>query len=390
MVNSRPLSIVEINKKALEYNINVFKSLIAKNVKLCACVKANAYGHGLVECAKIIASCDRGNRLRRPPCWLGINAVFEAEALRNAAIKNPIYILGYVPFDQIESAIKLNCRFVVYNKETVEKAGKIAKKLNKKAFLHIKIETGNNRQGILFDKALELARMISKNKNLVLEGIATHFANIEDTTDHSYANFQLKNFKNIARKIESAIKTKIPIKHCANTAATILFPETHLDMVRIGIGIYGMWPSNETYVSALTLGKKIALKPVISWKTKIAQIKIIPEGSYIGYGCTYKTTAPVRIAIIPIGYYDGYDRKLSNNAYVLIRGKRASIRGRVCMNIIMADVTDIKDAKLEDEVVLLGKQGREKITAEQMASWVNTINYEMTTRINERIPRIAI
>ncbi|MFA6549977.1 MAG: alanine racemase [Candidatus Gracilibacteria bacterium] len=390
MTNVFPISRVEISKKALEHNIAAFKSLIGKNVALCFCVKANAYGHGLAQVGKIISEYKDGGK----NIWLGVNAAFEAEILRNAGIKNPIYILGYVPLDQIEAAVKMDVRFVVYNKETVDTTAKAAKSLGKKAKLHIKIETGNNRQGVMPEDAVKFAKYITANKNLELEGISTHFANIEDTTEHEFASFQLMNFEKTIAKIE-ATGIRIKYKHCANTAATILFPETHMTMVRVGIGLYGMWPSKETYVSALQKGRgKIKLEPVLTWKTKIAQIKIIPEGSYIGYGCTYKTTAKTKIAIVPVGYYDGYDRRLSNNSYVLIHGKRAPICGRVCMNIIMVDVTDIRDTKLEDEVVLLGaqktggaKSHAETISAEQMAGWFNTINYEVVARINEKIPR---
>ncbi|MBI5152144.1 alanine racemase [Candidatus Peregrinibacteria bacterium] len=385
-----PLNWVEINRKALEHNLAVFKKMTANQSVICACVKANAYGHGLIETGKIIGKDRR--------VWLGVNAVFEAESLRKAGIKNPIYILGYTPLSQLENAARLNCRLVVYNYETIEKLSKIAVKLHKKVPVHIKIETGNNRQGLLPSEAVKLAEKISAS-SLVLEGAATHFANIEDTTDHTYAFFQLKNFMDACEKIEDATGAKIPIKHCANTAATILFPETHLNMVRVGIGLYGMWPSKETYVSALREGNRgqspaatvpFSLRPVLSWKTRISQIKEIPEGSYIGYGCTYKTTAKTRLAILPVGYYDGYDRGLSNTAYVLIKGRRAQIRGRVCMNITMVDVTDIPAAAIEDEVVLIGRQDKENISIEQMADRCNTINYEIPTRINERVPRIVI
>ena len=176
----------------------------------------------------------------------------------------------------------------------------------------------------------------------------------------------------------------------ANSAATILFPETHFDLVRVGISSYGMWPSKETYVSYLNeRNNGFSLIPAFTWKTKIAQIKDIPPGEYIGYGCTFRTTHDTKLAILPVGYYDGYDRGVSNG-YVLVHGKRAFLRGRVCMNIIMADVTDIPEAALEDDVVLIGKSGDEMISAEQFASWASTINYEATTRVNDRIPRILI
>lgn len=415
MVKTHFLSRVEIDKKALKYNIDAFKSLIARGwkgargngthesfgrnrseadrAKLCLCIKANAYGHGIIECAKIII----GSGQREKNIWFGINSVAEADILRGAGIKNPLYIMGYVPFDQMETAIKLGCRLVVYNAETIERLNKIARRLRKRVPIHIKIETGNNRQGVLTDDVAEFARKITRLPALILEGASTHFANIEDTTNHSYAYYQFENFLSAARKIEKAIGAEIPIKHCANTAATILFPKMHLDMVRIGVGLYGLWPSKETYVSAQRETRSsgmnsfvVDLKPVLSWKTHVAQIKEIPEGSCIGYGCTYKTTVKTRLAILPVGYYDGYDRGLSSAAYVLIKGKRSPVRGRVCMNITMVDITNIHGVKLEEEVVLIGRQGNENISIEQIADWCNTINYEIPTRINERVPRVVI
>ncbi|MFA6089942.1 MAG: alanine racemase, partial [Candidatus Woesearchaeota archaeon] len=174
---------------------------------------------------------------------------------------------------------------------------------------------------------------------------------------------------------------KIKYKHISNSAATMLWKKAHFNLVRTGISNYGLWPSQEVF-------KMIDLKPVMTWKTIVSQVRTINEGEFIGYGCTHKTTRKTKTAVLPIGYYDGYDRGLSNKGYVLIHGKRAKILGRICMNVIMVDITDIPNVKLEDEAVLLGKQKNDEITAEEMASWAVTINYEITTRINEKIPRI--
>jgi len=196
---------------------------------------------------------------------------------------------------------------------------------------------------------------------------------------------QLEKFEKMAARFDPKIK------HCANSAATMLFPKTYFDMVRVGISAYGMWPSNETRVAvAREVDREIVLEPVLTWKTLIAQIKDVPVGEYVGYGCSSRVSRDSKIAVLPTGYYDGYDRKLSNQAYVLINGKRAPLRGRVCMNMIMVDVTDIPESALEDEVVLLGSQGDETISAEQLGGWIGTINYEVTTRINERITRIVV
>lgn len=373
------LTWVEVDQSAINHNIKVFRKLVGSKVLLAPSVKANAYGHDLIETSKIA--------LKSGADWLCVNALFEARKLHAAGIKSPLYIMGYVLKKDLAEAVKLGCRLVVYNRETIKALADAAKRLRKKAFIHIKVETGNNRQGILMDELENFARFVKKFPQIVMEGIVTHFANIEDATDSSYARFQLQNFLAAFEGLKK-IGVKIPIRHCANSAATILFPETHFDLVRPGIAVYGMWPSEEVKKAAQKKHRFISLKPVLSWKTKIAQIKKIPKGAFVGYGCTYKTLRRTRLAILPVGYYDGYDRGLSNKAHVLIHGKRAPVRGRVCMNIIMADVTDIPRARVEDTAVLLGKDGRAEITAEQMADWADTINYEITTRIHEGISRI--
>lgn len=371
------LTWLEISGEALQNNIRQFRRIVGEKVLICPCVKANAYGHGLLQCAKIF--------LEAGADWLAVNALFEVDELRKAGIVAPIYILGYVPLCDLEKATDLNCRLVAYNKEMVAALGKIGKPVK----IHIKVETGNNRQGVLIKDLVELVQSIKNFKNIEIEGLTTHFANVEDTTDHSYAELQLAKFNEAIKKLES-LGVETPIKHCANSAAAILFPKTHFQMVRIGISSYGLWPSNETYLSYLKeVGDGFELIPALTWKTKIAQIKTIPAGEYIGYGCTYKTGHETKLAILPVGYYDGYDRGV-NGGHVLIHGKRAPIRGRICMNIMMVEVTDIPETKLEDEVVLIGKSDAEEITAEQFAAWAGTINYEVTTRINERVARILV
>lgn len=336
--------------------------------------------------------------------WLGVNALDEALELKESGIQSPIYIMGYIALDELAIAVENGFHFVVYNKETLQKLVEICKKI-KPALTHLKLETGNYRQGVLKENLEEILQIYRANPMVQLEGLCTHFSNIEDTTDPSYANFQLQNFKKMVEVVENA-GFKPKYKHCANTAATLLFEDTYFNMVRTGIGNYGMWPSTETMVSTQEKGlktgensriggdpnlmRKIELKPVLTWKTKIAQIKDVPEGGFIGYGCTYKADRKMRLAILPIGYYDSYRRELSNKAHVLVHGKRAQVRGRVCMNITMVDVTNIPEAVLEDEVVLLGAQGAEVVSAEQLAKWLGTINYEVTTAISERLERRVV
>ncbi len=372
---------VEISEENLLHNISVIRDLIGNKRKLMAVVKSNAYGHGMLETAKIV--------LKGPVDWLGVNSIEEGIALRNNNIDVPVLVLGYVPVVSLEDVVQKNLRLTVYNMETVKTLDKIGNKLKKEIPVHIKIETGTNRQGINGKGLSTLLEFIKGSSFVKLEGISTHFANIEDTTDHSYAQFQLDEFKRI--EAEFFKNEKNLIRHTACTAAVLLFPETYFEMVRTGIGMYGLWPSKQTKVSCSMKDKKIPeLKPVLTWKTKIAQLKDVPDGSFISYGCTFRTTRDSKIAVLPVGYYEGYSRAFSNVSYVLVKGKRAPIRGRVCMNITLVDVTDIEDVKLEDEVVLLGKQGEEEVTADFLAELAGTINYEIVSHINPVLERRVV
>jgi alanine racemase len=235
-----------------------------------------------------------------------------------------------------------------------------------------------------------MAKTIHSSSCLVLEGISSHFANIEDTTDHSYARNQLKSFQECLERL-TAEGIKVRLRHMSCSAAVMLFPKTHFDMVRVGIGVYGLWPSRETYVSCVMQKKEpVSLRPVLSWKARIAQLKSVPAGAFVGYGCTYRTTRKTHLALVPVGYFDGYPRQLSNVAYVLVKGQRAPLRGRVAMNFIAIDVTDIPGVKLEEEVVLLGKMNQDELSAETMAAWAGTINYELVARLNPEIRRLVV
>ncbi len=368
------LTWVEISKKALTANIKTFRKLVGKDVKLAPAVKANAYGHGLVETSKFL--------LEAGADFLCVNALYEAEVLRMNDIKAPILIIGYTALDELEKAINLKCDLTVYNLETIRKLGKIGKKAN----LHLKIETGNHRQGVKFEDLPKVLKEFKKHKNLRMAGLSTHFANLEDRITHKYALYQLKQFKKAYRMLEEDGHAP-HYRHCSNTAAAILLPEAHFNFVRVGIGAYGLWPSEKTLKAAEHAGINIELSPALSWKTVVAQVKEVDKGALVGYGCTHEMPKKGRIAVLPIGYYDGYVRLLSNKGHVLIRGKKAPVIGRVCMNMIMVDVSHIPGVKLEDEVVLIGKQGKERISAEDMAANSQTINYEVTTRINEMISR---
>ncbi|MBI5805885.1 alanine racemase [candidate division TA06 bacterium] len=371
---------VELNQKSLLKNLQAFRGLLGDGTKLCPVVKSNAYGHGAFQTARMIQDSGLAS-------WLAVNSVDEGLELRRRGIKLPVLVLGYVPLERLSEAAQYDLRLTVYNRETVLRLK--ALKTKKKIYLHLKLETGTNRQGVDLKDALLLAKMIKVSRNMVLEGYSTHFANIEDTTDRSFAGRQLQRYQKMLGELEKN-GFKAPVNHIACTAASLVFPQTRLQLARIGIGLYGLWPSRETMVSLKEQGSEFRLEPVLSWKTRVAQVKTVAAGEYIGYGCTFRTSRRTRIAVLPVGYYDGYDRKLSNTAYVLVRGKRAPIRGRVCMNLCMADITDIPGVRPEDEVVLLGKQGREHLSAEQLAQWIGTINYEVVTRINPQLPRVVV
>ncbi|MEA3272917.1 MAG: alanine racemase [Patescibacteria group bacterium] len=365
---------VEISKSNLIHNTKELKKIIPSDKQVMSVVKSNAYGHGLAEVSGILSK-------KFADLWLGVDSIDEALTLRKNGVKAPILVMGYVLLDRLKDVIDHDIRLVVYNKETIKKLGEYKKDVK----VHIKVETGTYRQGIKDKDVLSFVKYIKKYSNIEIEGIYTHFANIEDTTNHFYADYQLERFKKIL-KILKDNNIKIPIKHTACSAAAILFPETHFNMVRFGTATYGIWSSKETF---LTVKKSdIILKPVLTWKTRVAQIKKVKKGMPISYGLTEKLSRDSKIAVIPVGYWDGYDRRFSSIGNVLICGKRCKILGRICMNMCMVDITDLKDVKVEDEVVLLGNQKKEKITVEELAEKIRTINYEVITRINPLIKRI--
>ncbi|MFH0820964.1 MAG: alanine racemase [Candidatus Peregrinibacteria bacterium] len=371
------LTWVEISKNALTNNLKAFRRVVGKSVTLAPVVKANAYGYGLVPCARVF---EKGGA-----DYLCVNALFEAEALRQAGVKLPILILGYTPLSELREAVKLKTDLTVYNLETIQALAKLGKSVR----LHLKIETGTHRQGVEMKDLPAMLRLLKHHPQLKLTGVSTHFANVEDRVNSHYAFHQLRRFEEVKRILEA--EGMAPrFYHTASSAAAILFPETRFNFIRLGIVGYGLWPSEKTRTAARRSGMNLELKPALTWKTMVTQVKEVKKGAFIGYGCAHQMPRDGKIAVLPVGYYDGYPRSLGNRAHVLIRGKKAPVVGRICMNMFMVDVTAIPNVRLEDEVVLLGKQEREEVTAEQHAEWSETINYEVTTRINERIPRIFV
>ncbi|MFC1625564.1 alanine racemase [Patescibacteria group bacterium] len=312
----------------------------------------------------------------------------EALQIKEIDSELKVLVLGYTTLENIKKAVDIDISLVVYNTETLKKI--VSLEANKPTKVHLKIETGLNRQGVRKRQLIKLIQFIKKHKDKIhLEGVSTHFADIEDTLDSTFAMKQLEEFK----KSISFIKNKgfkPALIHCAASAGMLLYSKSHFSMVRTGISLYGLWPSAETRISMLVRNKKISLRPVGVWKSVVAQIKSIDVGESVSYGRTWFAARKSKIAIVPVGYSDGFDRKLSNIGRVIINGAYADVVGRVAMNMIMVDVTDIKGVSLEDEVVLLGKFKGLEVSANEWAKKLATINYEVVSRISTSLPRIII
>lgn len=371
---------VELSREHVHHNVGVLRSLVGDRI-ICSAVKANAYGHGVREMAPLLVEGGVD--------WLAVDSLDDALLLREIDVEVPIYIMGYIDLCDLEVAVEQGFHFVVYNSETFEKLKEVIDAVGKPAFTHLKLETGTNRQGVMEEDLEQVAVFYKENEAIQLIGAATHFANIEDTTNHEYADHQFARFERMLGVL-GGMGLKPKYRHCANSAAVILFPHTHLDFVRPGIANYGMWPSRETFVTAQEQKRDIELKPVLEWKTRVAEVKRIPKGSTISYGRTFETKRDSVIAVLPIGYFDGFRRSLSNQGHVLIGGEMAPVAGRVMMNMVVVDVTDIPGVKVEDEVVILGQQGDKRISADDIATLEGTINYEATTMIHGGLPRVVV
>lgn len=370
---------VEISADSLKDNLKALRKIVGQERKIACVIKANAYGHGIVEVAKILE--------RESVDFLAVDNIKEALLLKNSGLSTPILILGYVELADLKEAIFSDFSFVCYNQETLRKI--ISLSLPKPAKIHLKIETGLNRQGVVKKEIPLYVSMIKRTPKIFLEGMSTHFANIEDTLDPSFAKSQMARFKEgVALVRKSGLKPKYV--HAAASAGAILYQDARFNMVRAGIALYGLWPSRETEIAMTMREKSLTLKPVLSWKSLIAQIKQIGMGESVGYGRTWTAPRKSKIAVIPVGYSDGYDRKLSNKARVIIRGRLAPVIGRVAMNMIVADVTEIANVGLEDEVTLIGKSGPNEITADELAQKTDTINYEVVSRISPLLPRVIV
>ncbi len=367
---------VALNAANLLHNLRQFQRLT--RAPLMFVVKANAYGHGLRPVVEIARRSTAVGRY-------AVDSLAEALAVRELVADKPVLILGWSDRDELDELLRRGFEAVVPSEEHLRWLLAAATRVGRRARVHLKIETGTNRLGIDPGRAVALLQRLNPER-VELCGVYSHFANIEDTTDPAFAQGQLKLFRGLLRRLKGGGACR----HFSSSASTLLFPETHFDMARVGISAYGYWPSRQTHALYLEKHKQgIALKPVLSWHAKVAQVKTVAKGAAIGYGLTYKAFAKSRIVVIPVGYYDGYDRKLSNASQILVHGVKAPVRGRVCMDMFMADVSHVPGVKAGDPVTLLGNEGQERIDADMLAEWAGTINYEVLSRINPLIPRVV-
>ncbi|MBC6975038.1 alanine racemase [Bacillus sp. Xin] len=366
-------TIVEVNLDAVKYNVREFKKHVNdKNIAMMAAVKANAYGHGAVEVAK--AAIEAGVN------QLAVAFVDEGIELREAGISVPILILGYTPVDAAKDAIKYDIMMTVYRIEDLKGINEIAKEMEKNAHIQVKIDTGMSRIGLQEEEVTPFLEELKNMKHIKVEGVFTHYSTA-DEIDKTYTNMQTNLFeKAVTTAKEMGIH--LPYIHSSNSAGSMELNNPFQNMVRVGIGIYGMYPSKEVDRTV------ISLQPALSLKSRVAHIKHAKKNRGVSYGNTYVTTGEEWIATVPIGYADGYNRQLSNKGYALINGVRVPVLGRVCMDQLMLDVTNAMPVHVGDEVVFYGKQGEEEIPVEEIADMLGTINYEVTCMLDRRIPRV--
>ncbi len=362
----------EVDLSAIAHNVREIRKITNPKAKLMAVVKANAYGHGAVSVAKVALA----NGAER----LAVARLGEALDLRKQGIDCPILILGYTPPEQLEEVVENDITQTVFSLELAQGLNEAAKKVGRKAKVHIKIDTGMGRIGFVpGSEALKEIKEVVALPYLECEGIYTHFANA-DRKDKSYTKMQFSRFTDFISQLSSA-GINFAIRHAANSAAIIDLPDSHLDMVRAGIIIYGLYPSNEVNKD------KIKLKPAMSLKARVAYVKKVPPGTCISYGSIYRAEKETVIASLPVGYADGYTRMLTGSE-VLIHGQRAPVVGRICMDQCMINVEHVDNVKPGDEVVLFGKQQGNEIPIEEIAEKLGTINYEIPCMIAARVPRI--
>ena len=380
---------VEVSKSALLHNLKQYQRLVGPDVAVMPIVKSNAYGHGMTKVAKMVAP---------KVSWLGVVNLAEALELRHAGIKKKIFVLSYAQPELLEQGIRQNVALPVYTESFARQVSQTAKNVGRVARLHIKIDTGTSRVGFLADDAARAIKRIGQLPNVVIEGVWSHFAASEE--NRSFTNRQLQKFQQVLAQLKKE-GIEVPYRHFACSAAIITTPIAHFNLVRLGLSLYGLWPSKHIEHIARRRSPWLTLKPALTWKTRIIQVKEVAAGSKISYGGTFTVKKKTKLAVLAIGYWEGYDRHLSNQGSVLIGGQRCPVLGRVCMNLTMVDVSNIKNVKAGDEAVLIGEQGgppspsglrrgRGVVTVDELAEKIGTINYEVVTRINPLLERVSV
>lgn len=378
---SRHRTWIEINERALQQNIHTLQGLLSGGARFCAIVKANAYGHGLKEIVQIAA--------RQGVDAFGVDAIEDALLIRSWLPSALVLILGYVLPEQYEEAIRERIHLTMYDLDALRLLEEEAKKQAGTAFVHLKIETGTQRQGLSEFDLKRYIQSLPTFSHIQIAGISTHFANIEDTSDPSFATLQFHRFQKTMEQMQTA-GIQPEYIHCACSAAIILYPSTHGSLVRAGLSLYGVWPSEIVETTTRRHGIACDLRPVLSWKTRIAQVRSIPAGTPVGYGMTETVSKPTRLAVLPVGYWDGYDRSLSSIGEVLIAGNRCKVLGRICMNMMMVDASSVPHVEPGQEVILIGRSGRHEISASVLAKQAKTVPYEILARLNPLLPRQII
>lgn len=362
-----------IDLDAIKYNVNRIKQCKSKNAMLMGVVKAGAYGHGADVLAHELETMGFD--------WFAVATADEGIELRNSGVEKPILVLGYCDDLQYPELIEWEITPTIYSYEMAEALNQAAKAAGKVVNIHIKIDTGMGRIGFLVeDQTIETIRLINAMENIHIQGLFTHFA-CADMLDKKHVEQQIDKFHWIIEKLDK-VGVSVEICHCSNSASIMELPSEHMNMVRAGIILYGLYPSDEVDKNSLDL------RPVMSLYSHVVHLKEVAEGVSIGYGATYITKRVTRVATIPVGYADGYPRSLSNKASVLIRGKRAPIIGRICMDQFMVDVTDIEDVAMGDVVTLVGNDGDEIISVEEVAEMAGSFNYEFICGVSWRVPRV--
>lgn len=360
----------EIDLSAIRQNIINVKALLRPGTKFCAVVKADAYGHGAVEVSR--------EAVRAGADYLAVAVLDEALELRGAGLTLPVLILGYTSPEQYGQVVAAGLTQTIYTLDQAEALDAAARAAGRRAKAHLKIDSGMGRLGVQAEEAVELAAKMAALPGLDLEGAFTHFAKA-DSLDKSHVLAQFAAFCAALEGIREK-GVKLAIRHCANSAAVLDLPETHLDMVRPGIIMYGLKPSDET-------SQPFRAVPAMSFKTCVSHVKTLPAGHCISYGCIYTTQVAERIATLPVGYADGWSRLFSGKGEVLVRGRRAPLVGRICMDQCMVNVDGIPDVATGDEVTLFGGP---EITADEVAGRIGTVNYELVCMVSERVPRIYL